>query len=68
MQGDFSQECAAQMSNQQMRRVKDWRLDYDLRMACKGDVASVRPPPPLFPISNNLSISDEGHIQPWPCQ
>ena len=44
MQADYSPDCVQQLSNQQQRRIKDWRLDYELRQACKADVATVRPP------------------------
>ena len=44
MQADYSPDCVQQLSNQQQRRVKDWRLDYELRQACKADVATVCPP------------------------
>lgn len=40
---DYSTGCRDQLAAQQARRVKDWRLDYDLRQACKEDVPKVRP-------------------------
>ncbi|CAL5218414.1 g90 [Coccomyxa viridis] len=39
--GDYRQSCQDQLSAQQARRVSDWRLDYDLRQACKDDVPKV---------------------------
>lgn len=39
---DYSTGCRDQLAAQQARRVKDWRLDYDLRQACKEDVPKVR--------------------------
>ena len=38
---DYSARCRDQLSTQQARRVTDWRLDYDLRQACKDDVPKV---------------------------
>ena len=43
VQADYSPDCVTQLANQQQRRVKDWRLDYELRQACKADVVTVRP-------------------------
>ena len=40
---DFSGACRDQLARGQARRVRDWRLDYDLRLACKDDVPRVRP-------------------------
>ena len=42
---DFSGACRDQLARGQARRVRDWRLDYDLRLACKDDVPRVRPLP-----------------------
>ena len=48
--GDYRQACRDQLSAQQARRVSDWRLDYDLRQACKDDVPKVGCPlPPAQP-------------------
>ncbi len=44
--GDYRQGCRDQLSAQQARRVSDWRLDYDLRQACKDDVPKVGCPMP----------------------
>ena len=41
MQVDFSGECRDQLAAQQQRRIKDWRMDYDLRLQCKSDVSSL---------------------------
>ncbi len=41
---DYSTGCRDQLAAQQARRVKDWRLDYDLRQACKDDVPKVTLP------------------------
>ncbi len=43
---DYRQGCRDQLSAQQARRVSDWRLDYDLRQACKDDVPKVGCPLP----------------------
>ena len=42
VQADYSPDCVQQLASQQLRRVKDWRLDFELRQACKADVAQVR--------------------------
>ena len=39
---DFSGACREHLARGQLRRVKDWRLDYDLRQACKEDVPKAR--------------------------
>lgn len=31
--------CRANLAGQQMRRLKDWRLDYNLKQACSADAA-----------------------------
>jgi hypothetical protein len=41
---DYTAACKEQLSKQQERRIRDWRLDYDLRQACKEDVPKVPPP------------------------
>ncbi len=41
--GDYSAGCKEQLAAQQSKRVRDWRLDYDLRQACKEDVPKVSP-------------------------
>ena len=41
---DFSGACREHLARGQLRRVKDWRLDYDLRQACKEDVPKARAP------------------------
>lgn len=41
-QKDYSAQCTVELKRQQERRVRDWRLDYDLRNACRGDVPKVR--------------------------
>ena len=38
---DYRPGCRDQLSSQQQRRIQDWRLDYDLRQACKDDVPKV---------------------------
>ena len=38
---DYSAACREQLGAQQERRVRDWRLDYDLRTACRNDVPKV---------------------------
>lgn len=48
---DFSGACREQLARGQARRVKDWRLDYDLRMACKEDVPKARLRPHLETIA-----------------
>ena len=40
---DYRPGCRDQLSSQQQRRMQDWRLDYDLRQACKDDVPKVLP-------------------------
>ena len=40
---DYRPGCRDQLSSQQQRRIQDWRLDYDLRQACKDDVPKVPP-------------------------
>ena len=42
---DYSAACREQLGAQQERRVRDWRLDYDLRTACRNDVPKVTLPP-----------------------
>eukprot|EP00884_Botryococcus_braunii_P022595 jgi/Botrbrau1/9019/Bobra.0148s0119.1 len=37
----YSRTCREQLGRQVERRVKDWRLDYDLRNACREDVGKV---------------------------
>ena len=46
---DYRPGCRDQLSAQQARRVSDWRLDYDLRQACKDDVPKVSSPLPGHP-------------------
>ena len=41
MQVDFSDACKAQLTSQQEKRIKDWRMDYDLRLGCRADVPKV---------------------------
>ena len=41
MQVEFTPACKKELTAQEDRRVKDWRLDYDLRLACKEDVPKV---------------------------
>ena len=41
MQVEFTPACKKELTAQEERRVKDWRLDYDLRLACKEDVLKV---------------------------
>ena len=41
---DYGAACRDQLAAQQERRARDWRLDYDLRVACKDDVPKARPP------------------------
>jgi Cysteine rich repeat len=41
MQASYSRTCREQLQRQVERRVKDWRLDYDLRNACREDVGKV---------------------------
>lgn len=41
MQVEFTPACKKELTAQEERRVKDWRLDYDLRQACKEDVPKV---------------------------
>ncbi len=43
---DYRPACRDQLSAQQARRISDWRLDYDLRQACKDDVPKVCCTPP----------------------
>ncbi|KAK9865562.1 hypothetical protein WJX84_005695, partial [Apatococcus fuscideae] len=38
---EFTPACKKELTAQEERRVKDWRLDYDLRQACKEDVPQV---------------------------
>ncbi|KAK9867536.1 hypothetical protein WJX84_008718 [Apatococcus fuscideae] len=38
---EFTPACKKELTAQEERRVKDWRLDYDLRLACKEDVPKV---------------------------
>ncbi|KAK9821811.1 hypothetical protein WJX81_008502 [Elliptochloris bilobata] len=38
---DLSGACREHLARGQLRRVRDWRLDYDLRLACKDDVPKV---------------------------
>lgn len=38
---DFSTQCKNLLQQQEEKRVKDWRLDYTLRQACRYDVPSV---------------------------
>lgn len=58
---DYSTGCRDQLAAQQVRRVSDWRLDYDLRQACKEDVPKVRVSF-LFPCScsawHSLAVCD----------
>ena len=52
---DFTDACKDQLTRQQKKRVKDHRMDFDLRSGCKNDVPKVlttqkhppsqRPPP-----------------------
>jgi Cysteine rich repeat len=37
-QADFSPRCRDNLAGQQPARLADWRLDHNLRTACKGDV------------------------------
>ena len=41
MQMDFTEACKEQLTRQQKKRVKDHRMDYDLRVGCKNDVPKV---------------------------
>lgn len=41
MQVDFTDACKDQLTRQQKNRVKDHRMDYDLRNGCKNDVPKV---------------------------
>ena len=41
MQVDFTEACKEQLTRQQKKRVKDHRMDYDLRVGCKNDVPKV---------------------------
>lgn len=41
MQVDFTDACKDQLTRQQRKRVKDHRMDYDLRSGCKNDVPKV---------------------------
>lgn len=34
---DFRDVCRLNLAAQQMRRLKDWRLDYNLKQACSAD-------------------------------
>lgn len=38
---DFSVACKEQLIAQQAKRVRDYRMDYDLRKGCKNDVPKV---------------------------
>ena len=38
---DFTEACKEQLTRQQKKRVKDHRMDYDLRNGCKNDVPKV---------------------------
>ena len=38
VQVDFTDACKDQLTKQQAKRVRDYRMDYDLRVGCKGDV------------------------------
>lgn len=38
---DYSGACREQLAAQQERRARDWRLDYDFRVACRDDVPKV---------------------------
>lgn len=40
-QVDFTEGCKEQLTRQQKKRVKDHRMDYDLRVGCKNDVPKV---------------------------
>lgn len=37
-QADFSPRCRENLAGQQPARLADWRLDHNLRTACKADV------------------------------
>lgn len=39
---DFSMACKEQLTAQQAKRARDYRMDYDLRNGCKNDVPKVR--------------------------
>ena len=41
-QVDFTEGCKEQLTRQQKKRVKDHRMDYDLRAGCKNDVPRVQ--------------------------
>lgn len=45
---DFSEACKEQLTKQQAKRVRDYRMDYDLRLGCKADVPKVRVPSFFF--------------------
>jgi Golgi apparatus protein 1 len=38
---DFTEACKDQLTSQQKKRVRDHRMDYDLRTGCKNDVPKV---------------------------
>ena len=38
---DFTEACKEQLMGQQAKRVRDYRMDYDLRIGCKNDVPKV---------------------------
>lgn len=54
--GDYSAGCKEQLAAQQSKRVRDWRLDYDLRQACKEDVPKVIPIARTPPFEQDAAI------------
>jgi len=65
---DFSGACREQLARGQARRVKDWRLDYDLRMACKEDVPKARRRPPTSGPASHCFLCCRCHCLAWRAQ
>ena len=63
---DFSVACKEQLIAQQAKRVRDYRMDYDLRIGCKNDVPKVNSTSFFF--QNQHFLKAGRLVQAVPCQ
>ena len=59
-QADFSPRCRENLAGQQPARLADWRLDHNLRTACKADVPQH--------CSDELRAKEPQVLSAWPLQ